>query len=371
MKKNILVIGQLPPPYHGSNVMTGIFISSLRKIGYEVSIAEKKFSLTMGEVEKINIKKVARAPLIFINIIKKIILESNELCVYFLSVKPPSIYIDTILLLLLKLINKQTILYIHGKGFKKYAQKHPAMKWILRSEIFKFPKGAFVLGEKLKKDISWFLKNKRLFKLQNCIVQEKKSENTKKDAKTPDGIQILYLSNLVPEKGPIEFVKMAHLVNKMVKTVKFVIAGAVLSPEFKMKIESLISAYKLNDKIKMVGAVYGDKKDFLFKESDIFVFPTYYELEAFPLVNLEAMSAGLPVISSNEGSISEAVIHGKNGYIVDPHNPSQIADYVLNLIKDEELRKNMGIASRQIFEKRYSLKAYHKKLEEGINHFIA
>ncbi len=136
---------------------------------------------------------------------------------------------------------------------------------------------------------------------------------------------------------------MAQLVNKRVRTVKFVIAGDTLSLDFKMKIESLISAYKLNDRVKMVGAVYGNMKDKIFKESDIFVFPTYYELEAFPLVNLEAMSAGLPVISSDEGCISEAVIHGKNGYIIDPHNPSQIADYVLKIINDEELRKNMGI----------------------------
>ena len=82
------------------------------------------------------------------------------------------------------------------------------------------------------------------------------------------------------------------------------------------------------------------------------------------------MSAGLPVISSDEGCISEAVIHGKNGYIIDPHNPSQIADYVLKIINDEELRKNMGIASRQIYEKSYNLKAYQQKLEEGLKHFI-
>ena len=282
MKKNILVIGQLPPPYHGSNVMTEIFNSSLRKMGYEVSIAEKNFSLTMHEVEKISIKKIFRAPLILIRIINKIIFESNEICVFFLSVKPPSIYIDTLLLLILKLVNKQTILYIHGKGFKNNAKKHYVMQWILRSAIFKFPKGAFILGEKLKKDISWFFDHNRLFKLPNCIIEDKKSEKIKKEARKKDGIQILYLSNLVPEKGPIEFVKMAQLVNKRVRTVKFVIAGDTLSLDFKMKIESLISAYKLNDRVKMVGAVYGNMKDKIFKESDIFVFPTYYELERFP-----------------------------------------------------------------------------------------
>ena len=64
-------------------------------------------------------------------------------------------------------------------------------------------------------------------------------------------------------------------------------------------------------------------------------------------MNLEAMRAGLPVVSSNEGSIPEVVIDGINGYIVDPQNVEQLSDRVLKLVNDEELRIKMGKAGRK------------------------
>ena len=116
----------------------------------------------------------------------------------------------------------------------------------------------------------------------------------------------------MPEKGPIEFLKMARMVIDSGKPVKFILAGAALSASFQQEIERIISDLKLNDDVKTVGAVYGSAKERLFHESDIFVFPTHLPHEAFPLVNIEAMRAGLPVISSNEGSIPEMVFDGLN-----------------------------------------------------------
>ncbi len=120
----------------------------------------------------------------------------------------------------------------------------------------------------------------------------------------------------------------------------------------------------------MPGGIYGSAKERLFHESDIFVFPTFYEHEAFPLVNIEAMRAGLPVVSSNEGSIPEMVIDGLNGYIVDPKNIEQLADRVLRLIEDPELRNKMGKAGRKIYENSFTINAYEKRLEQGLKFFF-
>ena len=68
----------------------------------------------------------------------------------------------------------------------------------------------------------------------------------------------------------------------------------------------------LNDRIAYVGRKVGEEKEAFFRQSDVFVFPTYYYNECFPLVILEAMEYKLPVISTNEGGIPDIVKDGEN-----------------------------------------------------------
>ena len=82
----------------------------------------------------------------------------------------------------------------------------------------------------------------------------------------------MYLSNLDPSKGPIEFLKMAKQIVDNCKNIKFVMAGPALSKEFYMEIERFIRDENLEDYVNIPGAVYGDSKERLFHESDIFVF---------------------------------------------------------------------------------------------------
>jgi glycosyltransferase involved in cell wall biosynthesis len=243
------------------------------------------------------------------------------------------------------------------------------MRWFLKSPIFSDLLGAIVLGERLKKDIDPFISNDRLFVLPNCIPDiDPKLLRTRCKKKFDDKIRILYLSNLNPEKGPIEFIKMARRVVDRVESVRFVLAGPVLSSSFERQIKRLISDLKLIDYVDIVGAVYGPAKEKLFLNCDIFVFPSHNE--AFPLVNLEAMRAGMPIVSSNVGSIPEMVVDELNGYIVNSKNVEQLSERVLKLVDDEELRNKMGKAGRKTYEEFFTIQAYEKRLNDGVKFFF-
>ena len=229
--------------------------------------------------------------------------------------------------------------------------------------------GALVLGERLKLDVNKFIPNGHLFVLPNAIEDVGK-EKIKFSPNRQGYVKILFLSNLKPSKGPIEFLKMAKMIVEKRVDVKFILAGPQRSEQFHKKLKNYIRQENLIDFIEMPGGVYDAEKEKFFHESDIFVFPTYYEQEAFPLVNIEAMRAGLPIVSSNEGSIPEAVIDGLNGYIVDPKNVEQLADRVLKLIDDSELRDKMGKAGRKIYENLFTINAYENRLEEGLKFFF-
>jgi glycosyltransferase involved in cell wall biosynthesis len=81
-------------------------------------------------------------------------------------------------------------------------------------------------------------------------------------------------------------------------------------------------------------------------ESDIFAFAPIWD-EGFGLPAVEAMAAGLPVVTSRSGTLVETVVDGKTGILVEKNDPVKLADALLQLLKDDDLREAMGRAGRQ------------------------
>ncbi|MBW4565253.1 MAG: glycosyltransferase [Mojavia pulchra JT2-VF2] len=84
----------------------------------------------------------------------------------------------------------------------------------------------------------------------------------------------------------------------------------------------------------------------LYQQADIFVFPSICH-EAFGMPIAEAMITGLPVVATQGGAFPELVEHGKTGLIVERSDVNALADAIIHLLKDADLRKAMGQAARQ------------------------
>lgn len=367
--KRFLIIGQLPPPVHGSNSMTELLYNSVKKIGYKVHILQKTFSKRLEDVGRISIIKLLKVPLIAAHLVCHLTKNKPDLCFYFISVKPPSFFVDAFFILLIRLFRCKFVLYLHGKGLLDLGTRSGRLLQFIVLKTVSHSLGAIVLGERLKLDVNRFIPDERLFVLPNAI-EDVKPEKIKISYHSQKSVKILFLSNLKPSKGPMEFLKMAKILIDNGKDVRFILAGSPRLENFQKKLRNYIRQEGLSNFIEIPGGVYGDAKERLFYDSDVFVFPTYYENETFGLVNLEAMRAGLPVISSSEGSIPEVVIDGINGYIVDPKNHEQMADRVLSLVENPELRKKMGRAGREIYEKFFTIQVYETRLKEIISLLI-
>jgi glycosyltransferase involved in cell wall biosynthesis len=81
-------------------------------------------------------------------------------------------------------------------------------------------------------------------------------------------------------------------------------------------------------------------------ESDIFAFAPVWD-EGFGLPAVEAMAAGLPVVASRSGTLVETVVDGKTGFLMEKNDPAKLADSLLRLLNDDDLREAMGRAGRQ------------------------
>lgn len=112
-----------------------------------------------------------------------------------------------------------------------------------------------------------------------------------------------------------------------------------------------------------------DKEAFL-NAADIFVFPTFYHNECFPLVLLEAMEHGVACISTTEGGIPDIIDNGKTGFLVPKHDVAALADKILLLLSNPDLRCNMGKAGRVKFEKEFTLNVFENRMTWILEHIV-
>lgn len=108
-------------------------------------------------------------------------------------------------------------------------------------------------------------------------------------------------------------------------------------------VKQLIKEYGIADITIFEGWVSGDKKIELLNKSDAYILPSYKE--GLPISILEAMSYGMPIISTPVGGIPEIVSNEENGYLVEPGNKEDIYKAIISLLNDSDLRNRMGSVS--------------------------
>lgn len=119
------------------------------------------------------------------------------------------------------------------------------------------------------------------------------------------------------------------------------------------------------------GRKYGVEKEVFFQNADIFVFPTFFPNECFPLVLLEAMQHALPCITTREGAIPDIIADGKNGVLTQKNDPSSLAESIATLIDHPTLRQKMGKEGRRTYQQHLTLDTFEQRMCEVLTHVLA
>ena len=147
---------------------------------------------------------------------------------------------------------------------------------------------------------------------------------------------ILCLGAVEPRKniiGLIEAFEKCH--SLLPNSYYLVIAGSGKGWKNK-QIYARALASPLRDKIEFIGYVDAQDKPGLYSLAELFVYPSFYEGFGFPV--LEAMAMGIPVITSNRSSLPE--ITDQSAYLINPNRPAEIADAIIKMLTDENLREH-------------------------------
>ncbi len=168
------------------------------------------------------------------------------------------------------------------------------------------------------------------------------------------------LARLSEEKNHELFVKIADQLRDN-PNLLFYIAGD--GPE-QGKIKNLVHTQNLNHKIKMLGVVHNPEE--FIKEMDLLLLTSYREV--FPMVILEAMAVGTPLISINRGGIREAIIENKTGILIDEHTAEDFCNKIMDIESNEKNRKQIIENARRKVETDFSLEQMvNKTLKEYLN----
>jgi glycosyltransferase involved in cell wall biosynthesis len=151
------------------------------------------------------------------------------------------------------------------------------------------------------------------------------------------------MANLLRRKGVIEAVDAALIVIARHPSAHFVFAGAWEDLELSSELQE--RAAEAGGRIIFRAPVSGAEKDRLLAEAGIFVFPPR-EPEGHPRAVLEAMAAGLPVITTDQGALKETVIDGETGFVLRRAEAEVIADRIFDLLEHPDRQTAMGSNAR-------------------------
>lgn len=220
-----------------------------------------------------------------------------------------------------KMIKKMTLKRTHHTIAVSEANKQKMLEWYpeLKNTMTVIHNGI---------EISDFQKKLQDFSAEKSLVLQKNI--FKSDEK--DFI-ILSIATLHPRKGLIFLLEAFEKVHEKIPHSKLVIVGeGPQREELLQKTREL----QLTQNVLFLG--HQEKIPEILKSSDLFVLSSVKE--AFGLVLLEAMAARIPIIATKVGGIPEIIQDGKNGLLCVPENSEDLSQKILEVIKDENVRKN-------------------------------
>lgn len=262
------------------------------------------------------------------------LLFTNPEIVHIHTASFPSFYRKMIYLLLALAFRRKTILHIHGGGFCEFYAAHPKLLRMLISRILSAVDIIIVLSESWLNYLQTITKNSSIRILHNPIDTSEFASRTRKGNKQTKNV--IYMAGLEPEKGICDLLEAVPQVLKAEPTARFVLCG---DGDIN-KLKSICKDKGILDHVEFCGWVSGHNKIAKLIEADVFVLPSH--CEGLPVSIIEAMSAGLPVVSTCVGGIPDIVEHGVNGFLVQVGDTESLADRLIELLATGLLRERMS-----------------------------
>jgi glycosyltransferase involved in cell wall biosynthesis len=347
----ILLIGPIPPPIDGCSNANKVLFKNFTNRGIDCDIVNTNTSIITNEQgRKFSFKKA----FLFLRNYRAISKIIRADIVYF---TPGQTFYGVLkyapFIIACLLLHRPYVIHVHGNFLGEQYKMLSGAKKRLFSFLISNATAGVVITKSLTKIFEKLLPEKKVY-VVDYFVEEELHKEVK--AKLVDKPRILYLSNLMKEKGILEFLDaLIEIKNKKIDF-QAAIAGSIESG-LEDHVHSKFAL--LGNAISYLGVITGPEKVRAFQEANIFILPTYYTMEGLPFSILEAIATGNIIISTVHAGIPD-IINESNGFLVEKRSSKAIATCIesINLNLKETIKTiaqhNINYARSNFTEKKYT-----------------
>ena len=356
-RPRILVIGYLPPPYFGPSVTYRALMNSEFPKKFDVTFLDITVAPTISDIERFRPGKLFKMAGFVLREFWLLLTRRFDFFFCPVSVNRNAFVKDAALLGLARLFGVPTVLYAHGNNLPDFYNKSSPRIQRLIERTCRRAAGGVVLGESLRFNFEQWLPVEKIFVVPTGIEPV-----TVPTRQAHAGITVLYLGNLVRDKGVFVLLEAA----KLCPDLRFIFAGNWFRHDDEAEARQLAGS-----NVEFIGPVTGEAKWQTLANADILAFPTHYYNETMGLVLLEAMQASVPVVTTRRASIPEMVHDGVHGLLVNERDAADLAEKIRRLAGDAALRANLGAAGQQRFVEYYTHEHYGRRMSRVFEHLFA
>jgi glycosyltransferase involved in cell wall biosynthesis len=360
-RRQLIVIGPLPPPLHGVTVSTALVLANPtlneRFHVLHVDTSDHRTGSNIGRWDVANL----RVGLVALGKLLNRLRGPRGVVYLPISQSTGGLARDSLYILAAAARNWRVAIHLRGSEIDQVIRSaHPFLRILVRTALSRVD-GAAVMGESLRGVFSGLVPLERIAVVPNGTPTHI-STGTVRDRR-----HVVFLSNLRRRKGVVEAVEAARLVISRCTDARFTFAGAWESPELEREVRA--RTRDVNGSISFLPPVSGETKAALLDSAGVLLFPPT-QPEGHPRVVLEALAAGIPVVCTNRGAIAETVVDGHSGYVVPVGTPDILADRVVRLLNNPALRESMGRAAAKRHAELFSQENADRTLTDWLSSLL-
>ncbi|RYD68226.1 MAG: glycosyltransferase [Verrucomicrobiaceae bacterium] len=355
MKPRVILLAQTSPPIHGQAIMCSILDQHLchrENISYRSINAI--YSKERSQLSEFSLEKLVRMYWYLGLLFYHLLTERRKVLITTPSFHHFSFLKDSFSIWLGSLMGAQVIAWIHMDPRRIEFDSHSWLsKWWIEKTLERID--LFVpCGTNLARRWPEWLNWREKYAIPNGVEDRFLEAPPSLPA---NGFSILYLSSMTLQKGWKDLLGVAAEITKSRKDVTFIFAGGPGDEDSESSIRAQIEAANSSGRIVWIGEVSGEKKTRAFQSADLFVLPSW--TEQFPLVLIEAMAASLPIVATDVGGVSDALVDPEGGRLVKPRNPQVLADAIQSLVSlGHDGLRSMGQRNRQRFVNEFTTSSF-------------
>jgi glycosyltransferase involved in cell wall biosynthesis len=362
-------VGPLPPPQNGMTHMTrNVLRSSVGADLVHMDTSDHRHVSNIGRIDITNVLLGVRHVLRF-----AVMVFTGSIDAAYIPVAQNRLgYLrDALMIMTAAVAGKRIIVHLHGGGFRRFLEESdPLTRWAIRSTMRRVS-AVIVLAECLRGNFAGLVPPYRVYAVPNGIDPAQARPATWPIKRKSEQMSVVHLSTLMSEKGSLDFLEAALRIANRRTDARFFLAGPWRRASEEEQARARIAATGLDDRVVLTGEVTGTEKQALLSEASLFVMPTYYPSEGQPLVILEALAAGVPVVASRWAGIPETISEGVNGRLVFPRDVDGLVATIEALLDDDAERDRLARGAIESFEQRFTLRAFSAALSAVFEHVLA